>query len=46
MTVPVSALQEVAPGAIIGPFALELNAAQHGANEIYCLHAGVNADNN
>lgn len=44
MTVPVSALQEVAPGAIIELFVLELNAAQHGVNETYRFHAGVNAD--
>jgi len=44
MSVPVSALQEIAPGAIIELFQLELNAAQHGANETYYFHAGVNAD--
>ena len=43
MSVPVSALQEIAPGAIIELFQLELNAAQHGANETYYFHAGVNA---
>ena len=43
MTVPVSALQAVAPGAIIELFELELNAAQHGVNETYRFHAGVNA---
>jgi lambda family phage minor tail protein L len=46
MSVPVSALQEIAPGAIIELFQLELNAAQHGVNETYRFHAGVNADNN
>ena len=46
MSVPVSALQEIAPGAIIELFELELNAAQHGVNETYRFHAGVNADNN
>lgn len=44
MSVPVSALQEIAPGAIIELFQLELNAAQHGVNETYYFHAGVNAD--
>jgi lambda family phage minor tail protein L len=44
MTVPVSALQEIAPGAIIEMFVLELNTAQHGVNETYRFHAGVNAD--
>lgn len=43
MTVPVSALQAIAPGAIIELFQLELNAAQHGANETFYFHAGVNA---
>jgi lambda family phage minor tail protein L len=42
MTVPVSALQEVAPGAIIELFQLELNTAQHGVNDIYRFHAGTN----
>jgi lambda family phage minor tail protein L len=46
MSVPVSALQEIAPGAIIELFELELNAAQHGVNETYRFHAGVNADSN
>ena len=46
MSVPVSALQAVAPGAIIELFELELNAAQHGVNETYRFHAGVNATGN
>ena len=46
MTVPVSALQAIAPGAIIELFELELNAAQHGVNETYRFHAGVNATGN
>jgi phage-related protein len=46
MSVPVSALQEIAPGAIIELFQLELNAAQHGVNETYYFHAGVNATGN
>jgi lambda family phage minor tail protein L len=46
MSVPVSALQEIAPGAIIELFELELNAAQHGVTETYRFHAGVNTNNN
>lgn len=42
MTVPVSALQEITPGAIIELFELQLNVAQHGVNETYRFHAGVN----
>ena len=43
MAVPVSDLQQIAPSAIIELFELELNAAQHGINETYRFHAGVNA---
>ena len=43
MAVPVSALQQIAPSAVIELFQLELNAAQHGVNETYYFHAGVNA---
>jgi phage-related protein len=45
MAVPVSDLQSVAPSAVIELFQLELNAAQHGVNETYYFHAGVNAIN-
>ena len=45
MAVPVSDLQSVAPSAVIELFQLELNAAQHGVNETYYFHAGVNATN-
>jgi lambda family phage minor tail protein L len=45
VTVPVSDLQSIAPSAIIELFQLELNAAQHGVNETYYFHAGVNATN-
>jgi lambda family phage minor tail protein L len=38
-------LQKIAPSAIIELFQLELNAAQHGVNETYYFHAGVNATN-
>lgn len=46
MTVPVSALQEIAPGAIIELFELELNTTQHGATDIFRFHAGANLSNN
>lgn len=46
MAVPFSDLQAIAPSAIIELFQLELNAAQHGINETYYFHAGVNADDN
>ncbi len=37
-----SAIQSVAPGAIIELFELELNVAQHGVATTYRFHAGVN----
>lgn len=46
MSVPVSALQEIAPGAIIELFELQLNTAQHDTNEVFRFHAGTNLDNN
>ena len=46
MTVPVSALQEVAPGAIIELFELQLNTVQHGTNDLYRFHAGTSLNNN
>jgi phage-related protein len=39
-----SALQAIAPGALIELFQLELNVAQHGVAETYYFHAGTNAD--
>lgn len=45
MTVPFSDLQAIAPSAVIELFQLELNVAQHGVNETYYFHAGVNASN-
>ena len=39
-----SALQEIAPGALIELFQLELNVAQHGVAETYYFHAGTNAN--
>jgi lambda family phage minor tail protein L len=46
MAVPFSDLQAIAPSAVIELFQLELNATQHGVNETYYFHAGVNADDN
>ncbi len=46
MSVPVSALQEIAPGAIIELFVLETNAAQHGGVEVFRFHAGSNMNGN
>lgn len=43
MTVPVSALQAVAPGSIIELFELELVAALHGSATTYRFHGGTNA---
>jgi phage-related protein len=45
MAVPFSDLQQIAPSAVIELFQLELNAAQHGVNETYYFHAGVNEIN-
>ena len=45
MTVPVSALQEIAPGAVIELFVLELNQLQHSTDDVFRFHAGVNLNN-
>jgi lambda family phage minor tail protein L len=45
MAVPFSDLQAIAPSAVIELFRLKLNVAQHGVNETYYFHAGVNATN-
>lgn len=37
-----AALQDPAPGAIIELFQLQLNLVQHGVNETYYFHAGLN----
>jgi lambda family phage minor tail protein L len=39
-----SALQEIAPGALIELFQLELNVVQHGVAETYYFHPGTNAN--
>jgi len=46
MSIPVSALQSLTPGAIIELYELHLVTALHGANTIYRFHSGVNAKNN
>jgi phage-related protein len=46
MTVPVSALQEIAPSSIIELFELQLNVLQHGVSDTYYFHAGTNLNNN
>jgi len=43
-TALVSALQEIAPGALIELFQLELNVAQHGVADTYYFHPGTNAN--
>lgn len=42
----VSALQGIAPGALIEVFQLELNVPQHGVAETYYFHAGTSLNNN
>lgn len=46
MAVPVSALQAIAPSAIIELFVLELNTLQHGVADVYRFHAGTNLNSN
>jgi lambda family phage minor tail protein L len=46
VTVLVSALQEIAPGAVIELFELELNVTQHGVADIYRFHAGTSLNSN
>lgn len=46
MSVPVSALQAIAPSSIIELFELQLNTTQHGVNETYRFHAGSNLNGN
>jgi phage-related protein len=41
-----SAVQAVAPGALIELFQLELNVPQHGVAETYYFHAGTSLSNN
>ena len=44
MAVPHSQLQSVAPGAVIELYQLELNTDQHGVDQTYYFHAGINGD--
>ena len=46
MAVPVSALQEITPGAIIELFTLQLDATLHGSTTIYRFHNGSNLNAN
>jgi lambda family phage minor tail protein L len=46
MTVPISDLQAVAPGAIIELFELTLSLEQHGVAETYRFHAGTSLNAN
>ena len=46
MAVPVSALQEINPGAVIEQFTLELDATLHGSTTIYRFHNGANLNAN
>ena len=46
MTVPVSALQEINPGAVIELFTLQLDTTLHGSNTIYRFHNGANLNAN
>jgi phage-related protein len=41
-----SAIQGIAPGALIELFQLELNVTQHGVNETYYFHDGTSLNNN
>ena len=46
MAVPVSALQEINPGAVIELFTLQLDATLHGSTTIYRFHNGANLNVN
>ena len=46
MAVPVSALQEINPGAVIELFTLQLDATLHGSTTIYRFHNGANLNAN
>jgi lambda family phage minor tail protein L len=46
MAVPVSALQEINPGAVIELFTLQLDATLHGSTTIYRFHNGANLSAN
>ena len=46
MAIPVSALQEINPGAVIELFTLQLDATLHGSTTIYRFHNGANLNAN
>ena len=46
MAVPVSALQEINPGAVIELFTLQLDTTLHGSSTIYRFHNGANLNAN
>ena len=46
MAIPVSALQDINPTAIIELFTIQLNNAMHGSNTLYRFHNGVNLNAN
>ena len=46
MAVPVSATQEINPGAIVELFTLTLDATLHGASTVYRFHNGANLNSN
>ena len=46
MAVPVSALQEINPGAVIELFTLTLDSTLHGATTVYRFHNGANLNSN
>ena len=46
MAVPVSATQEINPGAIVELFTLTLNSTLHGASTVYRFHNGANLNSN
>lgn len=46
MAVPVSALQDAAPGSVIELFELQLDATLHGTSTLYRFHAGSNLNAN
>lgn len=46
MSVPFSELQSIAPSSVIELFELQLDTAQHGANDLYRFHAGSNLNAN
>ena len=46
MAVPISATQEINPGAIVELFTLTLDSTLHGASTVYRFHNGANLNSN